>query len=69
VWKEGWWEAMAGTIIFYDAKGERQHTIYLGAVANATYPKDKIAYTAWLEDRCHQLNHIAASVPRHFIKK
>ena len=30
MWKEGWREAMAGTIIFYDAKGERQHTIYLG---------------------------------------
>ena len=29
--KEGWREAMAGTISFYDAKGERQHTIYLGA--------------------------------------
>ena len=24
-------EAMAGTISFYDAKGERQHTVYLGA--------------------------------------
>ena len=29
--KEGWREAMAGTISFYDAQGERQHTIYLGA--------------------------------------
>jgi hypothetical protein len=29
--KEGWREAMAGTISFYDAKGDRQHTIYLGA--------------------------------------
>jgi hypothetical protein len=29
--KEGWREAMAGTISFYDAKDERQHTIYLGA--------------------------------------
>jgi hypothetical protein len=118
--KEGWREAMAGTISFYDAKGERQHTIYLGAtpeygkadflrrftaeiervkahfpkakrvgladgadsnwhfltrhtqtqildfyhassylgaVANAKYPKDKSAHQAWLDDRCHQLKH------------
>jgi hypothetical protein len=25
--KDGWREAMAGTVSFYDAKGERQHTI------------------------------------------
>jgi hypothetical protein len=118
--KEGWREAMAGTLSFYDAKGERQHTIYLGAtpeygkadflrrftaeiervkthlpdakrvgladgaesnwqfltqhtetsildfyhassylgaVANAKYPKDKSAHKAWLDDRCHQLKH------------
>ena len=30
---------------------------YLGAVANAKYPKDKSAHQAWLEDRCHQLKH------------
>jgi len=122
--KEGWREAMAGTISFYDAKGERQHTIYLGAtpeygkaeflrrftaeiervkalfpnaktvgladgaecnwqfliphtetqvldfyhassylgaVANAKYPKDKSAHKAWLEDRCHQLKHTAGA--------
>lgn len=29
--QEGWREAMTGTISFYDAKGDRQHTIYLGA--------------------------------------
>jgi hypothetical protein len=29
--KEGWREAMAGTISFYDVKGEHQHTIYRGA--------------------------------------
>lgn len=29
--KEGWREAMAGTIALYDAKGERRHTIYIGA--------------------------------------
>ncbi len=29
--KEGWREAMAGTLSFYDAKGDRQHTLYLGA--------------------------------------
>lgn len=28
---EGWREAMTGTISFYDARGNRQHTIYLGA--------------------------------------
>jgi hypothetical protein len=118
--KEGWREAMAGTISFYDAKGDRQHTIYLGAtpeygkadflrrftaeiervkahfpeakrvgladgaesnwqfltphtqtqildfyhassylgaVANAKFPKDKSAHKAWLEDRCHQLKN------------
>src|SRR5829696_4629216 len=27
----GWRETMVGTIGFYDAEGERQHTIYLGA--------------------------------------
>ena len=122
--KEGWREAMAGTISFYDAKGERQHTVYLGAtpeygkadflrrftaeiervkahfpnakrvgladgaesnwqfltphtqtqildfyhassylgaVANAKYPKDKSAHKAWLEDRCHQLKHTAGA--------
>jgi len=29
--KEGWREAMTGTISFYNAKTERQHTIYIGA--------------------------------------
>jgi hypothetical protein len=29
--QDGWREAMAGTISFYNAQGERQHTIYLGA--------------------------------------
>jgi len=41
---------------------------YLGAVANAKYPKDKSAHKAWLEDRCHQLKH-TAGLPRHFIMK
>src|SRR5664279_2889919 len=122
--KEGWREAMAGTISFYDAKGDRQHTIYLGAtpeygkadflrrftaeiervkahfptaqrvgladgaesnwqfltphtqvqvldfyhassylgaVANAKYPKDKSAHKEWLEDRCHQLKNTAGA--------
>jgi hypothetical protein len=122
--KEGWREAMAGTISFYDAKGGRQHTIYLGAtpeygkanflrrftaeiervkthfpdakrigladgaesnwqfltphtqtqildfyhassylgaVANAKYPKDKAAHKVWLDDRCHQLKHNAGA--------
>src|SRR3954464_14016839 len=27
----GWREAMVGTLAFYDAQGERQHTIYLAA--------------------------------------
>jgi len=34
---------------------------YLGAVANAKYPKDKSAHKAWLEDRCHQLKHKAGA--------
>jgi hypothetical protein len=29
--EEGWREAMVGTVALYDAQGERQHTIYLGA--------------------------------------
>ncbi len=29
--EDGWWEAMIGTIGFYDREGQRQHTIYLGA--------------------------------------
>jgi hypothetical protein len=29
--EEGWREAMVGTIALYDATGERQHTIYIGA--------------------------------------
>ena len=29
--EEGWREAMTGTISFYDAQGERQHTLYLGS--------------------------------------
>jgi hypothetical protein len=111
---------MTGTISFYDAKGDRQHTIYLGAtpeygkadflrrftaeiaqvkvhypnaqnigladgaesnwqflklhtqtqildfyhassylgaVANAKFPKDKSNHKKWLDDRCHQLKH------------
>src|SRR3982751_3238780 len=28
---DGWREAMVGTLAFYDAEGERQHTIYLAA--------------------------------------
>ena len=37
----GWRETMVGTIGFYDADGERQHTIYLGATpeyGKATFP-------------------------------
>lgn len=29
--KEGWREAMVGTVALYDKAGERQHTIYVGA--------------------------------------
>ena len=29
--EDGWREAMVGTLGFYDAEGERQHTIYLAA--------------------------------------
>jgi hypothetical protein len=29
--EDGWREAMVGTLAFYDADGERQHTIYLAA--------------------------------------
>jgi len=34
---------------------------YLGAVANAKYPKDKSAHQEGLEDRCHQLKHKAGA--------
>jgi len=37
--EEGWREAMAGTIAFYDAQGERLHTIYAGATPE--YGKEK----------------------------
>ena len=37
--KDGWREAMAGTIAFYDAQGERLHTIYAGAIPE--YGKEK----------------------------
>ena len=36
---QGWREAMVGTISLYDAEGERQHTIYLGATPE--YGKQK----------------------------
>ena len=29
--EDGWREAMVGTLPFYDAEGERQHTVYLAA--------------------------------------
>jgi hypothetical protein len=29
--QDGWREAMVGTLAFYDAEGERQHTVYLAA--------------------------------------
>src|SRR3954462_6434836 len=29
--EDGWREAMVGTLAFYDAGGERQHTVYLAA--------------------------------------
>jgi hypothetical protein len=37
--EDGWREAMAGTIAFYDAQGERLHTIYAGAIPE--YGKEK----------------------------
>jgi hypothetical protein len=37
--EDGWRVAMAGTIAFYDAQGERLHTIYAGATPE--YGKDK----------------------------
>jgi hypothetical protein len=37
--EDGWREAMAGTIAFYDAQGERLHTIYAGATPE--YGKEK----------------------------
>jgi hypothetical protein len=37
--EDGWREAMTGTIAFYDAQGERLHTIYAGATPE--YGKEK----------------------------
>jgi hypothetical protein len=37
--EDGWREAMAGSIAFYDAQGERLHTIYAGATPE--YGKEK----------------------------
>lgn len=40
--KEGWREAMAGTIALYDIRGTRRHTIYIGAApeyGKATFKK------------------------------
>jgi hypothetical protein len=122
--EDGWREAMVGTIALYDAQGERQHTIYigatpeygktsflerlereiartknrypeatyvgvadgaesnwrflkghtseqildfyhasgyLGAVAQALYPRDTKEQMKWLEDSCHQMKHEAGA--------
>ena len=32
-------------------------TEYLGKVAEAVFPKDKVARAEWLDDRCHRLKH------------
>ena len=29
--KDGWREAMVGTVALYDKEGERQHTLYIGS--------------------------------------
>jgi hypothetical protein len=47
---DGWREAMVGTIAFYDAEGERQHTVYLAATPE--YGKAKF------------LNHLEAEIGR-----
>src|SRR5918998_994487 len=68
--EDGWREAMVGTLAFYDAEGQRQHTIYLAAtpeygkakflghmeavVLYRGHPRTK---EAWLEDACHRLKH------------
>ena len=41
--KDGWRLAMAGTIAFYDAQGERLHTIYAGA-RTPEYGKEKVPH-------------------------
>jgi hypothetical protein len=54
--KEGYREAMVGTISLYDIAGERQHTIYIGA--SPEYGKAK--FTERLE---HEINHIKLMYP------
>ena len=54
--KDGWREAMAGTISFYDSKGKRSHTIYIGA----TPEHGKGKFTSRFE---HEIQRVKAKYP------
>ena len=53
----GWRETMVGTIGFYDAGGERQQTIYLGA----TPEYGKATFLGWME---REIERVKASHPK-----
>jgi hypothetical protein len=58
---QGWREAMVGTISLYDAEGERQHTIYLGATPE--YGKQKFlerleGEIKQIKERCPDANYV-----------
>ena len=54
--KDGWREAMVGTLSLYDCKGERQHTTYFGAAPE--YGK-----ATFLKRFERELSHVKATYP------
>ncbi len=55
--EDGWREAMVGTIGFYDSRGQRQHTIYLGATPE--YGRSK-----FLDRMEREIGRVKATYPR-----
>src|SRR3954454_23537915 len=55
--EDGWRETMVGTLSFYDAEGERQHTIYLGATPE--YGK-----ATFLDRMEREIERVRAAYPR-----
>lgn len=47
--RDGWRQAMAGTIALYDAQGERLETLYVGGGPGATPPAGKAAFLSRLD--------------------
>lgn len=54
--KDGWREAMSGTLSLYAEDGERLHTIYVGGAPE--YGKD-----AFLKRMAHEIAHVTALYP------